>query len=271
MTPRENGRKSSYTSLWLLLVAAFVIIFTLSCFDSTPSILGYSPKPSEMANSILRGNTHDEATSLCDDTDTDSVSGSPATVPVDTATQTLLFIGDSMLDGLSPRLAAYANASGHKLYSVTWYSSSSKAWAESGKLKEYIGRIKPTFVFICLGANELNIKDIRSKRKEFVAKIISDIDTIPYLWIGPPNWKKDTGINDLIAESAARGGYFKSDGMEFERRKDGAHPTAASAILWMDSVVRWMPEHSFHPIRFDTPDKRTGRPTKIFTHSPEEI
>lgn len=271
MTPRGNGRKSSYTSLWLLLVAAFAIIFTLSCFENPPSIFGYTPKPSGMANSLLHNDAPEEAASPCDTTATDSVCPEPATVPVDTATQTLLFIGDSMLDGLSPRLAAYAEASGHELYSVTWYSSSSKVWAESGKLKEYIGRIKPTFIFICLGANELNIKDIKSKRKECVEKIISEIDTIPYLWIGPPNWKKDTGINELIAESAARGGYFKSDGMEFERRKDGAHPTAASAIVWMDSVVRWMPEHSFHPIRLDVPDKRTGRPTKLFTHSPQEI
>lgn len=271
MRPGGDGRKGSYTSLWLLLVAAFVIIFTLSCFDNPPKIFGYSPKPSGMADLILRDNATEEAAAPADNPAAEAAGTEPDTVATDTATQTILFIGDSMLDGLSPRLAAYASASGHKLYSVTWYSSSTKVWAESGKLEDYISRLKPTFIFICLGSNELNIKDIKSKRRECVNRILAGIGTIPYLWIGPPNWKKDTGINELIAESTARGGYFKSDGMHFERRKDGAHPTAASAIVWMDSVVRWMPAHSFHPIRLDKPEKSTGRPTRLFTHSPQEI
>ena len=42
---------------------------------------------------------------------------------LDTASKTILFVGDSMLEGLSPRLASYARLNGHKLYTVIWYSS----------------------------------------------------------------------------------------------------------------------------------------------------
>ena len=100
--------------------------------------------------------------------------------------------------------------------------------------------------------------------------MVQEIGSTPFLWIGPPNWKPDTGINDLIAANVPQGSFFLSDGMHFERSKDGAHPTRSSAIEWMDSVVRWMPAHSNHPIRLDLPAERTARPLKIFVHQPNE-
>lgn len=199
---------------------------------------------------------------------TDSVIQPAFPVPVDTAAKTILFIGDSMLEGLSPRLAAYANASGHRLYSVIWYSSTSQIWGESHKLTHYIDSLHPDYLFICLGANELFVRDIKEKRRKYVKGIVNEIRDIPFLWIGPPNWRDDTGINELIAENTPRGCYFKSDGMKFDRKKDGAHPTASSAILWMDSIVRWMPDHSAHPIRLVTPEKKTDRPVRVFIHQP---
>lgn len=258
--------KGNYKSFWCLLTVAFAAFFLFSCFDS-PKIFGWEPKSSGMAD-LLFSEIEDTSSVV-----TDTVVHVPAAqfpAPVDTAPQTLLFIGDSMLDGLSPRLSAYAKASGHTLYSVIWYSSTSERWGKSKRLSEYIDKIKPTFIFICLGSNELFVTDIAKKRGDFVKEIVSEIDTIPFLWIGPPNWKRDTGINELIKNTVPEGSYFKSDGMHFDRRKDGAHPTAASAILWMDSVVRWMPDHSPHPIKFEMPEKKTDRPARVFIHSPQE-
>ncbi len=102
--------------------------------------------------------------------------------PLDTAAQTILFIGDSMLEGLGPRLAAYAEKNGHTLYTVIWYSSTSEVWGQSDKLAHYMDMVKPTYVFVCLGANELFVSDIANKRRGYVRKIISDIDTVPYVW-----------------------------------------------------------------------------------------
>ncbi len=263
--------KKSYISLWLLLAVSFSLFFLFSSLDNQPSIFGHRLKSSKMAETILCDHDVSEAES---DTLSQSAFNEPAPafpVATDTATQTLLFIGDSMLDGLSPRLAAYASSSGHTLYSVVWYSSTSEAWGKSKRLQEYINRVNPTFIFICLGSNELMVRDIKEKRKPFVNEIVNEIGDIPFLWIGPPNWKKDTGINDLIRESVPEGSYFKSDGMHFDRRKDGAHPTAASAIVWLDSVVRWMPDHSNHPIRLEMPQKKTDRPKRVFVHQPSEI
>lgn len=262
--------KKEYRHLWLILALAFALFFVMSMFD-IPSVFGYKPKSSGMADLLLKNNFK----TIVADSDTvgcDSIAP-PAPkfpVPVDTATQTILFIGDSMLDGLSPRLAAYAKESGHHQYSVIWYSSTSEKWSKSKRLKEYIDTIHPSFIFICLGSNELMVKDIIEKRGDFVRDIVSQAGDIPFLWIGPPNWREDTGINRLIEMSVPEGAYFKSDGMKFERRKDGAHPTAASAALWMDSIVRWMPNHAIHPIRLEMPEKKTARPDRIFIHQPSE-
>ena len=184
--------------------------------------------------------------------------------------QTILFIGDSMLEGLAPRLASYAKDNGHKLYSVIWYSSTSEVWGETDSLKVNIERYKPTYVFICLGANELFVRDIQEKRDKYVKNILSQIGDLPYLWIGPPNWKPDTGINDLIAKNVTKGCFFLSNGMKFDRAKDGAHPTRKSAILWMDSVIRWMPKNSAYPIKdMKIPSEPTARATRQTMYQPK--
>lgn len=261
----ESGKKHPYTLLWILLAVALAVVFALSCLDVIPSVFGYSPKSSGMAKVLFP-----DKPEAVESVTIDSVTADPIVQEPDTAAHTILFIGDSMLDGLSPRLAAYAAASGHTLYSVVWYSSSTEIWGKSHRLSEYLERLSPTYIFICLGANELYVKDIVEKRTPFIKELLSQIGSIPYIWIGPPNWTEDTGINKMIADNTAPGCYFKSDGMTFERRSDGAHPTAASAIEWMDSVARWMPDHASHPIKMNVPEQRTARPERIFIHQPGE-
>lgn len=270
-------RRRNYLPLWILLVVAFVLIAGVSVY-SPIEIFGYELKDSGLASVFSREyedrDEGDDVLPLAAATLPDSlvdVSGKGLkAVPVDTASKTILFVGDSMLDGLYPRLAAYARHNGHKLYAVIWYSSTSEIWGKSGRLKKYISRLDPDYVFICLGANELFVKDISSKRARYVKALIGEIGDIPYLWIGPPNWKADTGINSLIASNTAPGTFFLSDGMKFERGKDGAHPTKASAAEWMDSVVRWMPAHCAHPIRLDMPAKMSDRAHRVFVHQPGE-
>lgn len=263
--------KKNYIGLWLLLSVAFVAFAVASAFDEI-KIGDYQLKSSGIADRLLSVRDLDEAVdSVLDAAEADSSDyRQKFPAPLDTASKTILFIGDSMLEGLSPRMADYAAANGHVLYTVMWYSSTSERWGASDKLSGYIERLKPDYIFICLGANELFVKDIKEKRDGFVKNIISDIGAIPYVWIGPPNWKPDTGINGLIASNTVEGGYFKSDGMHFDRTKDGAHPTRSSAALWLDSVARWMPLHAAHPIKMTNPGDIKGKPRRIFVHQPDE-
>lgn len=268
----------NYSGLWLVLAVAFVIFAVVSAFETPVSIFGHELKSSKIVPTLTAdGSAQRKATGSGAGVNVRRGAGATTTVPttrrpveVDTLPKTILFIGDSMLDGLYPRLAAYANANGHTLYAVIWYSSTSEVWGKSDKLKKYINELKPTYIFVSLGANELFVKDIAEKRDKYVKKIIADIGNIPYVWIGPPNWKEDTGINDLIAKNAGPDHFFLTNGMKFPRMKDGAHPTHEAAIGWMDSVVRWMPRHSSHPIRMNVPKEKKARAKRVFVHQPTE-
>ncbi len=259
----------NYWKLWSLLGVAFAIFLVVSVLDVEMTIAGVPIRSSQLGHVFRQSQLRaEEADSIDLDALIDSIDA--GIVEIDTVPKTILFIGDSMLEGLSPRLAAYCEASGHTLYTVIWYSSTTEVWGSSGRLSQYISELNPGYVIICLGANELFVSDIARKRDKHVKTLLSEIGDIPYLWIGPPNWKADTGINDLIAANVPAGNFFVSNGMEFKRKKDGAHPTAESAIVWMDSVARWMPLHSNHPITLNPPDKKTSRPTRVFIHQPQK-
>lgn len=268
--------KHNYLGIWLLLLVAFAVVFALSAF-SPVNIGGYELRDSGLADALTAPRTSDANPNALNSTDDDAAADAifeqqmqQMQAPVDSSAKVLLFIGDSMLEGLSPRLAAYAKHNGHTLYSVIWYSSTSEVWGRSGKLKSYIEKIKPDFVFISLGANELFVKDIKTKRDKYVKTLIAELGDTPYLWIGPPNWKPDTGINDLVRANTARGCFFLSDGMHFDRAKDGAHPTRTSSALWMDSVVRWMGHNSPTPFVLDVPPMSTASAKRVFIHQPNE-
>ncbi len=258
--------KRGYIGLWCLLVASLLFFVVTSSMDTIK--IGAL----ELKNSGI----YERLTQLpeCDTSNITSDSICTFHEPVkeqtmDTTVQTILFIGDSMLEGLSPRMAAYAKENGHKMYTVIWYSSTSNVWGECDTLRTFIRRFKPTYILICLGANELFVKDIEKKRDKHVKNILSQIGEIPYLWIGPPNWKPDTGINKLVAKNAKDGSFFLSDGMNFDRTKDGAHPTRTSAAAWMDSVIRWMPANASHLIRLNVPETQSARPNKTVVLQPK--
>lgn len=263
----------TYKGFWGILVVAFVLFFALSAFDSI-AIGGLELKTSGMLDRLTRA---PEGVDEVQDTTIVVVEEDTLVVPqpkvIDETPQTILFVGDSMLEGLYPRLAAYAAENGHTLYSVIWYSSTSEVWGNSTKLAEYIEKVKPTYIFVSLGANELFVRDIATKRDKYVKTILSQIGDIPFVWIGPPNWKPDTGINDLVAKNVKgkkNGSFFVSNGMHFDRAKDGAHPTRKSARAWMDSVARWMPANAAHPIKMNTPSVETAKAKRVFMHQPNE-
>lgn len=187
-------------------------------------------------------------------------------VEMDTTKKTILFIGDSMVECLFPRMSAYAKHNGHTLYTVVWYSSTTEIYGTRTTLKDYINKYKPDYILFSLGGNELFIRDIRQKRQQYVDELIRQMGNIPFVWIGPPNWKDDTGINDMISESVPSGCFYLSytPDQHYNRKKDGAHPKADSSILWMDRICKWIMTKSAHPIRLEAPPAgETARPDKL--------
>lgn len=159
-------------------------------------------------------------------------------VPDSTKLRIMIF-GDSMLEWLSKRLCDYTMENNYDLSSIMWYSSSTKLWAETDTLQYFLDRIKPDYVLLCLGSNELFVRDL-AKREKYITQIVQRISNKPFVWISPPNWKPDTGINELIIRAVGVDRYFDSRNLELERASDNAHPTRTAAALWADTIVSWL-------------------------------
>lgn len=188
----------------------------------------------------------------------------------DTSHQTILFFGDSMVEGLSRRLCDYALENGHDYTSVCWYSSTSEIYAKTDTLQYFMKKVKPTYAIISLGGNEQFVNDL-PKREKYLNTIISRLNGIPYIFIAPPSWKKDTGINALILKVAGKSRFFDSTKLTFERGKDHVHPTFKSAEMWMDSIAAFMSGKDVdHPILMKVPSKKRPREWKQYLLQPIE-
>lgn len=245
-----------FVSLWLLVTAALIIIVVISFIDDI-TIGDYTLKKAPIAETLLK---------VENDLITDTLSGVDLVEAlekknkneVDSTSKSILIIGDSMTFNLALRLAQYAKQNGHDFHSVNWDSSSTKIWANSDTLNYFINKYNVDFIFISLGSNELYFKDPYVRQPE-VRKIIDKIGDIPYIWIGPPNWKEeDTGFTDMLARTCKPGAFFRTAGMKLARKKDHIHPTRDASALWVDSIMRWMPRSS-HPILAEVPSDTIGK------------
>lgn len=191
---------------------------------------------------------------------------------LDTTNQKILLIGDSMLEQLRKAMFDYCTENGHSLQCVIWYSSQSQWYGNTDTLHHFIKKYKPTYIFLVLGANELFVANIKEKRAQYVKNIVQTLerDSVPFVWVGPPNWKEDTGINDLILQYAGYDRYFATykislNNPSFKRFKDGAHPLQQSAYYWMDELAKWVNDFSRYPIKLNPPSIKAAKlpPTEI--------
>lgn len=262
-------KTSPFLRLILLLTVSFSAFTIYSYSDGPVKVFGYeikqggikeffSPTEPVMAYYLAspRDKTKIEAT------------------PIDSSAQRFLLIGDSMLEGLGSRLNDYCYKNGHTMNSVIWYSSSTLWYGNCDTISYFIKKFDPTYVILVIGGNELFIKDILKERDAFAKNILKQVGDLKYIWVGPPNWKKDTGINKLIIRNVGRRRYFPSLELSFDRAKDGAHPTRKSAIIWMDSVASFMMNKSMYPVLMNFPDEKAPKhppTTLLMPNAPDGI
>jgi hypothetical protein len=172
----------------------------------------------------------------------------------DESPQRILMIGDSMLDGLLPRLADYAVENGHSVNAVIWYGSRTIDWSRGTRLSDALRDYRPTYVMVVVGSSELTTRDIE-KRAPAVQQILKLIGERKLVWIGPPNWRTDTGIGALLERELGPKRYFRSLDLTFERKRDKIHPTLGASRIWMDAVAGWIVTQSAAPIRLAPPQK----------------
>jgi len=79
------------------------------------------------------------------------------------------------------------------------------------------------------------------------------------IWVGPPNWKKDTGINQMLLNELGEKRFYSSEKLKLARAVDGAHPTFTAARVWADSIVHWVQHDSKYRFKLDKAPKKMGK------------
>ena len=170
-----------------------------------------------------------------------------------------LLIGDSMNEYLRIRLNDYCIANGYDMYCVIWYGATTKQYGTSDTIAYFIKKHEPTYVLLTIGSNELFVRDIIEKRTDYVKHIVKQLGRTPFVWVGPPNWKDDTGINEMIVTNVGESRYFESKKLKYDRYKDGAHPTRESASMWMDSIAVYLSRDAHSPIEMTPPEQKYNK------------
>ncbi len=248
---QRKTKKRIYGNLVIILIIPLLLITLYSFWEKDIKIGSLVLQKTDISKHFQKKNTPTD--SLV--TDSIGLQAQEDVIINDTTSQRILLFGDSMVEGLSKRLRNYAAENGHELLNVIWYSSSTKIWAERDTLQYFIRTFEPTYIMASIGGNELFVRDL-DKREEYIQRVIEKMGDIPFIWIGPPNWKEDTGINALMEKHAKPYRYFPSKRLKFDRLRDGAHPTMTSAAQWMDSVVVWMNNETRYRIKMDFPQSK---------------
>lgn len=248
-----KGKLPPILSLWLLLTVSLVIFIGLS-FSRDISIGDYTLAKPRFSKTLLA--SHNEENNLSEElADTIRLYAPEEILAPDTTVHNVLVFGDSMTHHLAMSISKYGTKNKYKVTGVTWESSSIPGWANSGKIDEYLKMSKPQFVVVSLGSNEMELKHFE-RRIPDVKKIVEKLDTIPFVWIGPPLWKEDKGVYSMLEKALPPGVLFRTEGVEIPRGPDHIHPTRKGADVWADTIMRWI-RKSPHPILTEVPDSGT--------------
>lgn len=244
--------------MWLLITIAMVIFIGIS-FSDDITIWKHTLSKAHFPETLLQNDsTEEEGTPQADTLPyptlalTDSI---PKLEP-DTTVHSVLVFGDSMTHHLAMSIAKYGTKNNYKVTGVTWESSSIPGWSHSGKIKEYLEMSKPDFIIISLGSNEMELKNF-DRRVPDIQQIVEQLDSIPFVWVGPPLWKKDKGVYSMISRAVPPGTLFRTEDIDIPRGKDHIHPTRHGADIWADTLMRWI-QNSPHPILVEPPDSGTS-------------
>lgn len=176
---------------------------------------------------------------------------------IDSSAQHVLLIGDSMADGLRFPLGNFSKENGHKFTSVAKTSSSIIAW-QGNRLKSLIEEVKPTYVMISLGSNELFTRRLDAYKK-FVKNIVDQIGGVNFIWIGPPNWREDYGLTEVLSDGVGEGRFFRSKDLTLKRAGDGIHPRWKEYETWAKAISTWIMTKSRKKILMKLPPEEAKK------------
>ena len=153
------------------------------------------------------------------------------------AGKTVLHVGDSMVGGnwgLTKALEQKFSAEGAKFVRDYKVSESIVSYDHSPKLKTLIDKHRPDIIIITLGTNDVFVPYPASMAGS-VQSIVKRVGARECYWMGPPTWKPDTGIVNVLKENVTPCKFFDSSNLKLQRGGDGIHPTDRGGADWATS------------------------------------
>ncbi len=160
----------------------------------------------------------------------------PAPPPSPKHYQRVLHVGDSTVGGyggLARALKKRFTAEETLYSSDTIVSLGIRTLARSKTLKADLAKVNPDLVLLTVGANDVFLPSPDQLATD-VRAIVATVGARDCIWIGPPTWKKDTGIVDVIRANVGHCRFFDSSLLPLARAKDGIHPTDRGGEEWAE-------------------------------------
>jgi hypothetical protein len=221
-----------------------------------------APGPTPVAAPVLlsapletTGATLRLATALEDLSDGGTAATAPPP-PTPLAGKTVLHVGDSMVGGslgLTRALDQRFTAEGARFIHDYKVSESIVSFEHSPKLKSLMEKNHPDIVIITLGTNDVFVPYPASMSGS-IRNIVKRVATTECYWMGPPTWKPDTGIVQVLKDNVAPCKFFDSSNLKLQRAGDGIHPTDRGGAEWATSFwtyFRTVPSASAGATRAD--------------------
>jgi acyl-CoA thioesterase-1 len=165
--------------------------------------------------------------------------GAPSTSASSSALtgKVVLHVGDSMVggnQGLTRALEQRFAGEGAKFIRDYKVSESIVSYDHSSKLKDLVAKHHPDIVLITLGTNDVFVPYPASMAGN-VQNIVKRVGARECYWLGPPTWKPDTGIVQVLRENVAPCKFYDASSLKLQRAGDGIHPTDRGGADWAAS------------------------------------
>lgn len=151
--------------------------------------------------------------------------------------KTVLHVGDSMVGGnwgLTRALEQRFTAEGARFIRDYKVSESIVSYDHSPKLKGLLDKHRPDIVILTLGTNDVFVPYPASMAAN-VQNIVKRIGARECYWMGPPTWKPDTGIVNVLKDNVTPCKFYDSSHLKLQRSGDGIHPTDKGGAEWATS------------------------------------
>lgn len=235
MRPVMLGCAFSSFSSCALVAAALA-----GCSRSPPSADARGPAPALLSAPLEIGGAGAKlrlATAIEDTTDAGAAAPAPVPAPPPLTGKTVLHVGDSMVGGnwgLTRALEQRFSAEGARFIHDYKVSESIVSYDHSPKLKTLMAKNHPDIVIITLGTNDVFVPYPASMAGN-IRNIVKRVGTAECYWMGPPTWKPDTGIVQVLKDNVAPCKFFDSSNLKLQRGGDGIHPTDRGGADWATS------------------------------------